>query len=504
MLKSIGIGHWWASLLRRVVGGLGAVAPVALMIMAGSLGVGQSAIAAQPRNVLMLFGNNRVLPANIEVDRGFRETIANSVERSVDLFAEFLDRPAFSGPTLEQVFATYLRDKYAARRPDVIVVVGGPALDFVLRHRAGLFPDVAVVHLGVDQSYLRTIPALPADVIGVPVVYDFAGTIQQALRWHPQARRLVLVTGDSAGDRAWESDLRAALARVGPEPALEYLAGLSTDAVLKRLSELGDGDVVFTPGYFRDGSGREFAPRDVVTRMAAASGAPVYGPFSTFIGSGVVGGLMPTFVEMGRQAARDVNGLLGGMAPAALRMPASIAAQMQVDWRQVRKWGIDEGAIPTDAIVHFRVPTFWEANRQRVLVVAAVIFLQAVLIAALLVERRLRRRTASALVQSETRLNLAARAARLSIWIWDITRDKLWTTNQAAQPAGTSLPPPIAFGQILESVHPSDREGLDRAVRQAVANDEELDVEVRMLQPGGEGCAGSPRAAGRRTVTVSA
>jgi C4-dicarboxylate-specific signal transduction histidine kinase/ABC-type uncharacterized transport system substrate-binding protein len=443
-------------------------------------------VAAETRNVLVLFSNNRLLPANIEADRGLRETLANSPDRNVELFSEFLDQPAFSGPAYEETVATYLREKYATRTPEVVVVVGAFALEFLLRHRARLFRDVPAVHMGVDEPFVQSIQPLPADVVGVAVAYDFPGTIQQALRWHPNAKRLIVVTGVSVLDRRWETQVHADLAGLEVRPAVEFLAGMSTDAVVKRLRELGDGDVVFTPGYFRDGAGRAFAPRESAGLMAAASGAPVYGPFSTFIGTGVVGGRMPTYVDMGRQAATAVNAVLGGASPATLRMPANIPAVVQIDWRQAQKWNIAADDVPVDAIVHFREPTFWEAHRNEAIIVAAVILLQAGLIAALLFERSLRRRTAAALEESERRMSLAAHAARLSMWIWDITRDKIWSTAKLRQRAGLSKEPPMQFDQVLETVHPADRGGFDRAVREAIAKNVELDVEYRVIQPGGE------------------
>ena len=256
--------------------------------------------------------------------------------------------------------------------------------------------------------------------------------------------------------------------------------------MLKRLSELGLGDVVFTPGYFRDGAGREFAPRESAALLAAASDAPVYGPYSTFIGTGVVGGSMPAFIDMGREAAKTVNDLLDGATPATLQLPAHVPAKVQIDWGQARRWGIADEAIPADAIVHFKELTFWELHRDKVIAIATVILLQAALIAALLVERRLRHRTASALADSERRMNLAARAARLSILAWGITRDKVGVAAKRRRHAGAAKESPIHFDQVLESVHPADREALERALRQAVAKDEELDVEYRTLAPDGE------------------
>ncbi|RZT94971.1 sensor histidine kinase [Rivibacter subsaxonicus] len=412
--------------------------------------------------------------------------LAASDGGKVELFSEFLDQPTFSGPGYEQTFVTYLGEKYVSRPPNAIVVVGQFALDYLLRHRAELFADVPVVHIGVDQSFVRSLQPLPAGVVGVPVVYDYAGTIEQALLWHPQARRLVVVTGVSSVDHERNATTRAAIASLARPPAVEFLTGLPSDVLASRLAALGTGDVVFTPGYYRDGAGRAFAPREAAELIAAASGAPVYGPYSTFIGTGAVGGRMPTFVEMGRQGARTLNAVLAGTPLTKLDLPEVIPAQVQIDWRQARRWGIGADAIPADAIVHFKEPSFWGRYRDQALLMVAVLLIQAALIAALLVERRSRRRTAAALEESETRMSLATRAASISMWIWDVARDRIWTTPRAAQRAGLPQESAIQFEQVLQTVHPADREGFDRAVRQAVAKRVELDVEYRMLQPGGE------------------
>jgi hypothetical protein len=54
--------------------------------------------------------------------------------------------------------------------------------------------------------------------------------------------------------------------------------------------------LVFTPGYFTDGAGQNFAPRQAAVEIAAAASVPVYGPYNTFIGTGVVGGRVRTFL----------------------------------------------------------------------------------------------------------------------------------------------------------------------------------------------------------------
>ena len=69
-------------------------------------------------------------------------------------------------------------------------------------------------------------------MVGVPVEYDFRRTIDQALRWHPQARRLVIVTGATESDRECEAQLRDDVSHKD-RVTVEFLAGLPTGVVLK-------------------------------------------------------------------------------------------------------------------------------------------------------------------------------------------------------------------------------------------------------------------------------
>lgn len=387
------------------------VLSVSLSVVALAGTVVSKAAATSSRHVLVLYENNRLLPANVQGDRGINEAISGSNENTV-VSAEFLDAPRFNGESYEQTVLTFLREKYSAQPPDVIVAGGNGALGFVLDNRAAFFPSAPVVHMGVDSAFADARQPLPADVVGVPVQYDFSGTIEQALKWHPGATRLVIVTGASAPDREWEAQLRADAGRFGRSVTVEHLAGLPTAAVVARLRELDGTSVVFTPGYFRDGAGREFAPREAAREMAAASGAPVYGPFNTFIGVGIVGGSMPDFEAMGREAGNEATRLLDGAAPASLKLPRSMPTILSIDWRQARRWGIDEAAIPSDATVHFRTPTIWEAYRSEAMIAGAILLLQSGLVAGLLFERR-RRRGAEVAVDKH-RFELA-HASRLAI-----------------------------------------------------------------------------------------
>jgi signal transduction histidine kinase len=385
---------------------------VALLLAVAPLPSALGAATVALKRIVVLYSNNRLVPGNVEVDHGLRAALTSHGAESARIFSEFLDSPEFRGDAYEDLMISYLHGKYAAAPPDVMVAVSDDALSFVVRHRARLFPSVPIVHVVVSPAVLKSFSPLPGDVVGVPTEYDYIGTISQALLWHPGARRLVIITGASSRDLIAETRLRREVPAIAGVVATEFWSGLTAVALQGRLPNLGLDSVVFTPGFFQDGAGYQFVPRDAAELIAHASSAPVYGPYDTFIGTGVVGGRVPNFEEIGNQAGRLVDEILGGTALNALQLPKTTPTALNIDWRQVRRWRINERNIPTDAVVYFRDPTIWEAHRMAVLVALSVFLIQTALIAAFYLERR--RRAAAELTTRRIHTELA-HASRLAV-----------------------------------------------------------------------------------------
>lgn len=470
-----------------------------------------AAHAEPPPRVLVLYSNARPLPANLEFAEAFESTLRAAFAQPVEVLSEYLDDPRFSGDAYAATMSAYLRGKYAAAPPAVIVAAGDPALAFWLRHRADLFPQAPVVHAAVAHFALEAIGPLPPDVIGTPMDLDIVKTIEQALRWQPRSKRVVTITGASAWDRAWQARLDAGLRQLSRSVEVVALAALPTATVLERVRALGTDSVVYTPGYLSDGDGRVGTPRESVVAIAAASGAPVYGPYSTFIGTGIVGGVMADFPTAGKVAARTVAELLNGTPAAAVSVPARLPETLHVDWRALQRFGIRAADVPAGAVIHFKAPSFWETYRQWVIVATVFIVLQTALIAALLIERARRRRTAVALARSKQRLSLAADAARLTTWavqspplgkmfadreppeggLPGLTDEPMAVPKPAAASTGLFHPAAASAGRIqpadpaVGQIHPADRAGVEQAVHEALRSGNELEVEYRLVEPDG-------------------
>jgi C4-dicarboxylate-specific signal transduction histidine kinase len=463
----------------------GTTAPVAAA--AGAAGADPATTAA-PRNVLVLYSHGRLLSGNVDTDRGLSAGFAARPDVPVALSFEVLDSARFRGPEFDRVVVTYLRDKYALHPPEVVIVANDQALDVVAQYRAVLFPNVPVVYMGVSSAHLRSIPPLPRDFVGTPIAHDFLGTVEQARRWHPRARQLYVVTGTTSWDMEWAARLRLEAARLAPGLDVEFLSGLPVDDLRRRLRELPVDSIVYTPGFFRAGDGQRFEPREAVRLIAEASTAPVYGAFASCVGTGAVGGRVVNYETVGRIAADTALAVLAGGEPATLQPPAVVPTPLQVDWRQLQRWRIADGAVPADAVVQFEQPSLWEAHRTQVLLGAVVMLLQAGLIVALLFERRRRHQTVSALARSEEHMRLAAKAAGLSTWVMHDEAGAEAAEGKRARPSDgleRTNTPVVDFHETLARIAPQDVATVTASLHEARETSRDFEVEYRVRAPDG-------------------
>src|SRR5271166_7141509 len=123
-----------------------------ILNLAGTTAAGQAPAPVQ--RVLVLYSDERLLPANIIVDEAIRAAFAIGTSNRIEFHSEFLDVSRFPGEAQRQRQRDFLRDKYRERAPDLVIAGGGAALDFLLKYRAALFADVPIVPCAVDAEAL--------------------------------------------------------------------------------------------------------------------------------------------------------------------------------------------------------------------------------------------------------------------------------------------------------------------------------------------------------------
>jgi len=97
-----------------------------------------------------------------------------------------------------------------------------------------------------------------------------------------------------------------------------------------------------------------------------------------------------------------------------------------------------------------------------------------------------RGRAEEALRESEANMSLAANAANLGLWVWNVPGgDERWVTEKWRQLFGFADSEPVTFDRFLEVVHPGDSERVKQVVQHMLEHGGEYEIDYRITRPDG-------------------
>jgi signal transduction histidine kinase len=359
--------------------------------------------------VLVITGSDPYLPAFVAIDAAMRAAVVQRHQRSVVWLHESIDTVRLGGSAGSEL-ANLLARKYAGVRVDSVVLVTEPAVDFFLRYRDRLWPNVPAVYNFVLPRFASQLPP-DAGLSGIPAEIDFPAMLRIAFALQPKARRVVVVGGVSLFDEMQLAGARAALLPYGDRVQVEFIVGLSPQATAERLARETLDTIVLYMSLFRDADGHVYLPRDVLQRLSAASGAPVYGVFDSYMGYGLAAGAMESFSERGERVADLVVRALDGLPAGATGIEPAPPSKCLADGRQLQRFGLDAQALPAGCEVRFVEASFLQRYWWQSVGVVLALAAQSALIAALLLHRRRRRAAELSLQTQRAQLLHASRLA---------------------------------------------------------------------------------------------
>ena len=356
------------------------------------------AAEAPQKRVLLLYTARRDAPGTSAVEKTLQKSLNDGLAGGLDYYNEYVDVASFPEQSYQSALRDFLRRKYARNQFDLIVTVGGTSLNFIVRYGAELFPGVPVVFLGPGAHTVRGLRLGP-NFTGQVERLDLLGSVDVALRLQPRTRRVFVVSGASESDRFYETLARQQLREFEGRVELIYLAGLPLKELLKTAASLPADSVIYYLMITGDRDGNRFLPQEVLTKLLAAANAPIYGFTDLHLDYGAFGGYLLNHEIIARQTAGMALRVLRGEKPADIPVVEAQANVNMFDWRQLRRWGIDEDKLPPASILRNKPPSFWESYKWHVTGVISLLLLEALLIGVLLIERKGRVRAERLLIE---------------------------------------------------------------------------------------------------------
>ncbi len=88
--------------------------------------------------------------------------------------------------------------------------------------------------------------------------------------------------------------------------------------------------------------------------------------------------------------------------------------------------------------------------------------------------------------ETQQRMELAASAAELGMWMWDIVRDEIWITDKGRALFGFAPSEKLDFNRFRNMLHPEDRESVLKALETSLRSGAEYRAEYRAVLPNGQ------------------
>ena len=438
-----------------------------------------------PRRVLILHAYNYTFPATTLVSDAARKRLVEVSQQRLEIEADFLDLARLPGETHALRMATFLHEKYADRHFDLVLVIGVAAVPFIVQYRDLIAPGVPVVFAGGTRASLAAMQ-LPSDVTGVLVGFYPDRILDLAQRLQPHARRLVVIGGSGELDRPWQKLTREAVESRKRKFEATYRFDSTYDALLAEVSHLPRDTIVLLLTIYADSDGRRLIPQEAAAAVANVASAPIYAPFETFLGTGIVGGYIETYESLGTAAADMALEILSGTDPATLPPRVNPGQAFRVDAKALERWGLNRSNLPPGSIVLFDEPGLWDQHRYLVLTSVLIIGLQTAFLTALLFHRRRRREAEASLKESEERMTFTAASANVGLWQFDRTTDELWATQHCRAMFGLANDVPLTRETFMAAVHPEDRRVAVGALRGAMMGRHSTVTDARIVLPDGQ------------------
>jgi signal transduction histidine kinase len=401
------------------------------------------------KRVLLLYSEDKAHPAHELTDQGIRAVFRSNNLFDVHLDSEYLDLSQFSGPSHTRAVTDYLGRKYAGLKIDAIITIYPAALNMLLGETIAEFPGVPIVACEIDRSTAENLERSPSrgSITGTIVGDNIRGLLDAALQMRPGTKRIALVAGTSPNDVHGERIFRKGLEPYAEKIDLIDLTKRPMEETLARVGSLPPDTVVLFSAFFADGTGKSFVPREALVLISRAANAPVFGLYESYLGYGIVGGRLVSWEQQGREAATLALRTMGGESPASIPFGGEKAYIDAYDWRELKRWDLDESALPADAIILNKTISAWEMYKVYIFGAVAFCLLETALIIFLIVQRRRKNVAEAETARVRTELRHVERSSRMG----ELTASLAHEINQ---PLGAILSSAQAALRFLESATP--------------------------------------------------
>lgn len=354
------------------------------------------------KHILILHAFAPEYPIHMQYNKGIKDKLEQNKKYKFIYSYEYLD---FARHSKEKGYfdniAQYLKLKYKNYKPDFIVTQAN-LLPLLEKYDKEIFSGVPVI-ITKDNNGLQEIKG-HSNYFFIEQSTEAEKNIQLILQIKPLTKKIYIVIGDSADERIFVERFKDVEKKYIDKIQFVFMNTFSYNQMIEAVKKAEDDSAVLYFRWLTDIEGKSFIPEEVINDICKVSKVPVYGTDAQFLGSGILGGYVKEQQVAGQVAADIIIKILEGKESTVHKEIASVSNVYEFDWRQLKRFGIDESKLPQGSEIKYREVSIWEQYWGYICAGFVLIILQTMLILGLMINRKKRKSAEKELIISNSSL----------------------------------------------------------------------------------------------------
>ncbi|MFZ5758936.1 MAG: ATP-binding protein [Thermodesulfobacteriota bacterium] len=300
------------------------------------------------RDVLVLHSYHSGLDWTEKVNQGIEEILLAKDRQDIELHIEYMD--ALRWPSADNVrgMHRYLKEKYKKKRFSAVIGVNVAAVTFLQKYHPELFPMIPILYCGVPCP--EDGPQF-ANFVGVCENIDLIATIEAGLTLYPATTDIHVINDRSADGLIHDALIDRARQFFGGRVAIHVWDDLTMAQLQEQVRELSGNRLMIMMNFTLDSNGETFSHERGMGLIAARCKVPVFSMWQSYLGNGVLGGMMVDGTAQGREVAKKVVDIFMG-DPVESLAPVSVTENRLVfDYNQMERFAIPYKVLPEGSVV---------------------------------------------------------------------------------------------------------------------------------------------------------
>jgi diguanylate cyclase (GGDEF)-like protein len=324
----------------------------------------------------------------------------------IELDIEYMDTKHFDTKENLELFHSTLKYKLEHSEPyDAVIVGDDSALQFAVDYQNELFPQLPIIFLGINDLDRAKSAGENPYITGIIEEISIKDNINLALRFNPDASRVVAVV-DNTITGVGDHEQFLASQEYFPDLKFETLVAsdYTLDEMAERIEALKGDTILLYLSMYVDKTGSNITISEASDFFNQHSKVPVYRASIGGVGEGIIGGKMVSFEESGRMAANMVLQVFNGTPVEDIDVVEESPNYYILDYQLLKKFNIDISLAPKGTTFVNRNISFYEQNKHLVWIVSGIISLLTIFTVILVIDNLKRRSIEKALKESHERL----------------------------------------------------------------------------------------------------